>query len=455
MKIERAARGARFAPIDHATTATSQQRMTPVSCWSRLRKNGKLSEVVTPVSTSSLMARTEIERLAIGAVLFALAFSYPLIGHLSTAGLDADWHQTLGMAWGVWNNVVNLHRFPLTIDWPCTGFPLFAHPESRTLTPLILLHLLFGPVVGAHLEVIAHIALGFAGAYFLARALSISPLGAVAAAITFAGSTWYYLHLSVGHLMFAPFFYAPWVLAFVYLNRYWLAGAIIALMIYEGGTVYPVPNLLLALIILAPILRRFESAALACATGLLFAMPKLAPMLAAFKARPTGIESNDLGTVFHALFLRSSIDQGLGAPWFEYGAYVSPIIALLAFLGLTTNLRQTWGWAVLALLLSAFALGDSGPWFYLHHAPFWAQLGKPERFLILVTLCLAIMAGYGVDRLNPWLAGALLTFALLDFWTLSPRYLERAWREPIAPTPLNLAVFTTREPNVKCDGVWR
>ena len=49
------------------------------------------------------------------------------------------------------------------------------------------------------------------------------------------GSSWYYLHLGVGHVMFLGYVYAPWVLALFLLDYAVLAALLLALVLYEGG----------------------------------------------------------------------------------------------------------------------------------------------------------------------------------------------------------------------------
>ena len=41
------------------------------------------------------------------------------------------------------------------------GMPMLADAESRVLTLFFLLHVLFGPTVGIHLEIPLHLAIGF------------------------------------------------------------------------------------------------------------------------------------------------------------------------------------------------------------------------------------------------------------------------------------------------------
>jgi len=188
--------------------------------------------------------------VALGSTLFALAFSYPLLRHLGTAGLAWDWGYNTEKAWAAWYDVARLHQFPWSQQWVCGGYPIWAHPDSH-LGPFFLLHLLFGPVVGLHLEVVAHIAIGFAGAYVLARVVNISSVGAVACGIAFMGSSWYYLHLGTGHVMFMAYAYAPWVLALFWLSietssfaRMLLSAVPLALIMFEGGTVDVLPHVM-------------------------------------------------------------------------------------------------------------------------------------------------------------------------------------------------------------------
>ena len=44
---------------------------------------------------------------------------------------------------------------------------MLGNPQISLLTPFILLDLIFGPVIGARLQIVAHIAVGFGGAYVL------------------------------------------------------------------------------------------------------------------------------------------------------------------------------------------------------------------------------------------------------------------------------------------------
>lgn len=418
----------------------------------------------------------ETKLLALGSTLFALAFSYPLLGHLATAGLVWDWMPNMQMAWAAWNSVVHLHQFPWWQTWVCGGYPIFAHPESRILTPFFLLHLLFGPAVGLHLEIIAHIAIGFAGAYFLSRTLKISPLGAVACAGTFMGSSWYYLHLGVGHVMFFGYVYAPWILALFLLDYAVIAALLLALVLYEGGGVYALPHILLLLGVPASILaverRSFRPVLVfgeILAITLVLSAPKLIAMYETFGAfdRPWSYgEVNPLPLMVKLLF---STNQSITrypaiTTWnyCEYGAYISPIFAIFALVGAVSNPRRALPWLMLSGLLFLLAMGDIGdysPWVLLHRLPFGRDWRLPSRFLIILTLCVGVLAGFGVDqfRNRKLLTVPLVSAALVSCWLIGPPNLREALGWPTPQSALTPASFRLQDHNgfIPCDAVHR
>ncbi len=434
-----------------------------------------------------------------GSILFALAFSYPLLGHLAVRGFAFDWNYNFEHAWAAWYSVMRLHQFPMWQSWRCGGYPLLGHPETRILTPFFLLTLLFGPIVGVHLEVIIHIAIGFAGAYFLARAVGISRLGAVASAITFMGSSWYYLHLGVGHAMFMSYVYAPWALAF-----FWLSAEVplvdsrrvfgperdlvpitccmaasatsLALIMFEGGTADILPHVTLLLGALAVILAvtRWSVRPLVVVAGIgvlamAFSAVKWIPMLLTLG----GLDRPEAATEFNplmrllgaAIFSHDqSLTHSIGAQWnfWEYGAYISPILALFATIGVLFNFPRALPWLVLAILMFLTAMGNLGayaPWPLLHHLPVWYEERIPSRFLILFTLCVGVLAALGVERLSSYkgVVACLLALALVDCWLVGPSNLKWALANPAPAGELRADMFDLNYVNsqIPCSAVCR
>jgi hypothetical protein len=441
---------------------------------------------------------TEWQLVALGSVTFAAIFTYLVVEHIRTPGLAWDWNLNLEMAWAAWYSVVRLHKFPLWQPWICGGYPILAHPESRILTPFFLLTLAFGPIVGLHLEVIAHAAIGFAGAYFLARRLGIVPVGAVTCAGTFMGSSWYYLHMAVGHVVFLGYVYAPWIVAFFYMSAgltentrpkinlamMLATAALLALVFFEGGTVYPLPHIFLLLSFLAAYLaiERLSYRSLVAFLGiailtLIISLPKLIPMILTIKAsRPwPNNELNPLSLMVQFLFSRNQLVERVPiTPWgfWEYGAYICPIFVMFAIVGVLSNFRRALPWLILSTLLFVTAMGNVGfamghlgeytPWVQLHRLPLWSEMRLPSRFLILFTLCIGVLAALGAD----WLSSCrpvfikpavivLLAAALLDGWLVSAPNMRWANEYAAPPGELTANVFSLTDNNIPCDQIIR
>ncbi len=436
-----------------------------------------------------------MKRIALISTLFALGFSWPLLLNLNVAGLSGDWNYNIERCWAAWYSVTRLHRFPWTQQWICGGYPLFTYPNFHFSPPFFPMQLLFGVATGLHLEVVVHIAIGFAGGWFLARVLEISPLGAFGCALTFMGSSWYYLHLGAGHLEFMSYAYVPWVLGFFWLSAKGgdvtsegnsmrtrlaagrtlqsagsverpagmtiLAGALLALIIFEGGVVDVLPHTMLLLGVLAVFLSvgRLSLWPLVTLLGVtLVAMAlsaiKWIPMELIFRDFVRAVpdnESNRLTWMVRFIFSR---DQAMDnfrnvtpfGPW-EYGAYISPILAGLALIGAAS--RRAIPWLLLAALLFVTAMGSFGvfaPWRLLHRLPVWYEIRLPSRFLILFTLCVGVLVGLGIDRLrvdkvSRVTISALLCLAMLDCWQIGPVMLGNALAFPasqLRPEVFNL-----------------
>ena len=106
------------------------------------------------VKTTSSRKR-ETLWVALGSVVFSLCFGYPIVAHLTHGGVSHwslnDWDLNMEWLWVPFYTVTHFHQFPLWDPYKCGGIPLLANPQSVFLTPLFVLHLLFGPAIGVHL----------------------------------------------------------------------------------------------------------------------------------------------------------------------------------------------------------------------------------------------------------------------------------------------------------------
>ena len=372
-----------------------------------------------------------------GLVCFTVSFSYPILKGLGRVGIVWDWPEFNIRNWVAFHSLKDLHQLPLWNPYQCGGMPLLAHPSSQIVTPLFLLTMLFGPFTGLNMQIPAHLAIAWAGGYVLARVLGIGTLGRLTCASIFPASSWFYLHIGVGHLNFLPSAYLPWVTATVLLgsNRRSLlpwawGGLLLAIMLGEGGVYQATQAAMLTVLIalwlaavrrsLWPIVGVVVMALFAAGFGAIKLLPSWE--LIQLHPRPTeNIEHSPLRVLLTGLFSRHQyFDRERLEEWgfWESGAYLGPGAAALAVLGLATSPRRAGPWMLVAALSFVLAIGGPRPWFpwpLLHHLPIFSWERMPERFLILLVFALGVMAAYGADSLagigKPW--GAILAALIL------------------------------------------
>ena len=388
------------------------------------------------------------------AVAFALAFSYPVLGHLSEAGFRRDWDLLRQLDWAAFHSVTHFHQLPLWNPYKCGGMPLLANPHSRIVTPFFLLHLFLGPNVGLNLEVPLHLAIAWSGGYVLGRILGLGPRAAALSASVFPGSSWFYLHMAVGQVVYLPSLYLPWIAALTWFaivrERLFfagLAGALVALTLGEGG-VYPAPQALLLVTLVALTVaisrRSFWPVVILLALGgfaLGLAAIKLLPMEMLLRSHPRPVrivESNPPGALWTALFSaqQAAFARGPGRWGFhEWGAYVGGLAGGLAVLGVVTSPRRALPWLVASLVFLSLVLGQNlgpwSPWSLLHHLPIFSSERVTPRFLIPCTLTLGVAAAIGVEwlerrlgRVGTIVATVLVGAVVVDLWAVGPAELR-------------------------------
>lgn len=107
-----------------------------------------------------------------------------------------------------------------------------------------------------------------------------------------------------------------------------------------------------------------------------------------------------------------------------------------------------------------FALAFSyAPWPLLHHLPVWYEERIPSRFLILFTLCIAVLAALGVERLSDHrvIVACLLGVALVDCWMVGPPNLQWVLANPAPAGELRADMFDLNYVNsqIPCSAIRR
>jgi hypothetical protein len=420
------------------------------------------------VALSRIKSRRFIERevlwAALGTLVFTLAFTWPVLWHLREFGSRDDWDLFTSLSWIPYYTVRHFHQLPLWDPYRCGGLPMLGNPQARIATPSFLLILAFGPFVGMHLELIAHIAAAFAGTYVLGRVMGVRPLAASVAGAMFGSTSWFYMHAGVGHQTFLAGAYLPWIAALFWLSierESWALSMLTGLLVastFLDGAVYIIFYAAVVVVALACGWARVEmsirpigSALVVGISSLGFAAVKLIPaleMIARYPRAGMGAESNPLSLLPTLLFSRNQPFFRLDVSSFgfqEFDAWISIAFAALALIGLFTSRRRSIPWLILAITFILFYMGDSGPYApwtlareYLH----LMAMRLPARCLIGVILSLAVLAALGAEaictRMGTWGTVAvvgLLAYGLADSWLVSPPHLKYAFIQTETPAP--------------------
>ncbi|MBK8028850.1 MAG: hypothetical protein IPK17_04920 [Chloroflexi bacterium] len=114
----------------------------------------------------------------------------------------------------------------------------------------------------------------------------------------------------------------------------------------------------------------------------------------------------------------------------EVLTYLGLVPLILAVIGAVTARRHVWFWLIAALIAALYALGSNGfLWNTLTQIiPFLLWFRVPSRAWLIVTLIVALLAGYGAERLKrrPLQIGMLLMIITLELTLTGRAWLE--WR---------------------------
>jgi hypothetical protein len=350
----------------------------------------------------------------------ALIYSFPLLIKWDYIGVG-DWELFTTMAAVPIRTILSYHQFPFWNPYIGGGNILFAHPEVGVLSPFTILGLLFGPPAGLKLQILVCYFLGLWGGYLFARKLGLSKVSSYLVSFVYFGSSYFGLHFSIGHIPFTHFCFLPWFLFFVLKadenRKYLLAGAaaIMFLILGNGAAVPLLYTIFFSGLFI--ILYSFETKSIrymkrfvfALIAGMLAASVKFIPMVYYLSGNrwegmtgditPLNIALNGLFS-FDQWIFRLGENQYWG--WHEYSAYLSPLVIILALVGIIFAIRKSRIWLILAIFFFLFGLGNFAaisPWNIFTKIPGFSSIRSPARAFQFVLLASGIMAGFGIDYL--------------------------------------------------------
>ena len=336
---------------------------------------------------------------------------YQLVPLVLSRAIGVRWAAWLGLAaWFVWPLLVNpyqlgtahdatyfLHhasaayrswteygQLPVWNPWFCGGIPALGNLQESSISPSMLLPVLFGLMPGLQLALVLWFAVGLEGAWLYARKWGATRASAVVAALGFAFSGRFAMLFLDGQPAFVGFLLAPWVLlGFEYgIVRPWAAvggGVALCLILLEGGAVAtPMLVVLLGWLVLGHVLARLmwwptlgwrwrtawwplRSLALVGVVAMLLSAVRLgavAESIARWPREWLGESSFTLNQVW-AMLTEASLDGGYDGPG---TSYLGVAIFAAGCWGVVRRPYRGWPLALMIVLTVGLAMGHQRPW---------------------------------------------------------------------------------------------
>lgn len=359
-------------------------------------------------------------------VPLAVALLWPALASGDRLG-GKDWNAFLGQAQAEAQTLLEWGQFPAWNPWRRGGQVSFAQPESMLLTPVTPLVLWLGaPLAFKTLLVPLFVACGL-GLVALSRDLGLRGGAALLPGALFVAASPLSLWVNGGlPNWLAGLAILPWLLLAgrrAASSRAWLcAGALLFALILFAGSVHHFVffPLVLAIEAAARALRErsvrplLASAAMGIC-GVALSLVRLVPLLELFSEFPRRLDASGrfmpVDLMLRSLLLphppeaaerlHVSVQGGSVLYWVDCGAFVGPLALLLAAAGLFAAWRRAWPFAALALAFAWLAAGSSvqpSLWDALHRLPVYASMQAPERFMGYVAFAIALLAGFGAER---------------------------------------------------------
>lgn len=429
-------------------------------------------------------------------LLITVIVTYPLIRHFGTA-LPGDGRDAWQNYWDYWwlrtalAEGQNPYQTPLL--YAPYGAPLYLH----TLNPFnglvtLPIQIAFGLTAAYNTSVFLSFTLAAYFAYLLVARISGSRPAGFVAGIIYAFGSYHFAHL-LGHAnLLASEWLPAYLLCLVAASEMvgrqrlrWIgAGAVALLLIALCDWQYLLfAGALTALYAPLAALNRRSFVPLAAATaiglgGIVLTLPLLIPtareLQASAATRPAVLGPDQFSADLISFITPSPLQAWWGtsaeqlggkavAPAVERAIFLGFLPIVLAGIGLWLRRRQGWLWGLGAIIFAVLALGPTLqiagqaypgiplPYRILQQIPGVNVSRVPARFALLVTLCLAILAGLGIAGLGerwptlrrgmlPGIVMPLLVVALLAEHFAAPYPLSA-----VTPAPFYQQLAATHE----------
>jgi hypothetical protein len=362
----------------------------------------------------SRLARHVGIRLAFFTVLAAVVV-WPILQDAARLNEFRDVHILLLYERAAIDTILRYGELPLWNPYFCGGFDAIAAPQTRIVSPTLLLGLLFGANRAEILTVFFFLVVGMEGTYRWLRLRVTEPVAALVIAPVFALSGQYTVAYHRGWIQFFGFELVPWILLGVTLaaRRRWsglpIAAIAFGMMIGFNG-LFAAPLVALAAVFESvrtlleqPRAARTRSIAMLAATASFMAAVaciRLWPVAETLMSAPR-IMAGTPGHVPRALLaaLVGFLQVKDGNTNIDGSFYVGA--AFLALVALGAHHRSALPALIIALICGWLATGYASrfsSFAFLRELPVFSAVRYPERFLWLAVLFASAPAAGALER---------------------------------------------------------
>ncbi|OGY36935.1 MAG: hypothetical protein A3E36_04580 [Candidatus Andersenbacteria bacterium RIFCSPHIGHO2_12_FULL_45_11b] len=388
----------------------------------------------------------------------------------------SDWDYYFSMHSTLQKSISEFHQFPLWNPYVCGGTSALGDPEFPVFSPLFLFEIAFGTPAGFVLSIYTSVAIGALGMLHFARKIGIGPVGALMASLPMAFGSVNLLEIVEGHPNILSAMYIPWVwycwysayVGTVKQKKYFIIATafLLALMFFQGGIyllMYMAGAFIAMLFFVKNPKRAIYITLLAGILALGLASAKLIPVfywLQQFQDAAYASSAYTLSSLHEILLGRhlhggEDIIPNQGGGWHEYGAYIGPLVLLMALWGYIVRRKERLTRALLLSAVLAILVSAMGPYLkpMFDQMPFFPR-SNVSRVILFAIIPLSLLAGCGVDALakkKKYIRGAailIVTLAAIDLMSLAYQLAAQAFvlphtvdAIPEAPHPIAYSPF--------------
>ncbi|MBI1833770.1 MAG: hypothetical protein HYR90_03000 [Candidatus Andersenbacteria bacterium] len=369
----------------------------------------------------------------------------------------SDWDYYFSLHHSYRETILTYHQLPHWNPYICGGTAALADPEFRFFTPTFLVELAFGIENGFPLAIWLATAVGGVGMLLLGKRLGLSVYSSLVASMVATFGSVTLLEIVEGHpnvfaAMFIPWIFWAWLAAYREKSTKWniITGIFLAFTFFQGG-IYLLMYTALAFLILPFFTSRKKDAWVVNIHSGLWALGlaavKLIPVLlwlSQFQDQMYAGSTSTLGSL-HKIFLGrylhgvENVIPNQGSGWHEYGAYIGPVAAVLACIGVIFNWRRR---VVVGLGMStilAILLSSTGPTLkpFFDQAS-WFPRSNISRVVLFAVIPISLLSGFGMESLiknkkkaaTRGISYVILALIALDLFTMSYPLSEQAFVLP-------------------------